>query len=57
MKMQLKLTDEQGNVLDELDFEIGGEDGYDLSRSMARAVLSADVLEMIERAMARSKKV
>ena len=50
-KLNLLLTGLDGTVLDDLNFEVGGE-GYNLTKSMARQALAAEILDMIERAVA-----
>lgn len=56
MKYVLVLTDEEGTVQDHLTIEVGGEDGYNLDKSMARSDLSGEVIDMIRRVEARRKK-
>ena len=54
MKLKLTLTDKQGCLLDELDFEVGGRDGYNLDKPMARQTLSQEIIDMIARAALRA---
>jgi hypothetical protein len=49
--MKLTLTDDDGTVLDTFD----KLEGFDLSKSIARSMLSAEILESIERHAALAK--